>query len=202
MQKSATSPPKTDLKWQAIAGSVILAIASALIWYWTTKAETSTGVETRAPKPPVVLNNETANTNNPVVRNTDKPSDSITRGRKPSPSEVRTPPAPTAPVASKAEHSADDKTLKLSSIADEQQRQAVVEVAALIDKGGPFRYRKDGTAWENRERRLNKRPPGYYREYTVDTPGENDRGARRIIAGDDGDLYYTADHYRTFVQIR
>jgi guanyl-specific ribonuclease Sa len=65
---------------------------------------------------------------------------------------------------------------------------------------GPFRFPQDGGTFENRERRLPKRPRGYYREYTVVTPGSRDRGPRRIIAGGDPprELYYTDDHYRTF----
>ncbi len=81
---------------------------------------------------------------------------------------------------------------------------------ALIRGGGPFPYRKDGTAFQNRERRLPLRPRGYYREYTVPTPGARDRGARRIIAGrgatgdpaTGGEYWYTDDHYETFRRIR
>jgi ribonuclease T1 len=70
----------------------------------------------------------------------------------------------------------------------------------LIRRGGPFPYRKDGTLFQNREGRLPDRPRGYYREYTVPTPGSPDRGARRIIAGGDPprEYYYTPDHYRSF----
>ncbi|MBO2453562.1 guanine-specific ribonuclease N1 and T1 [Actinomadura barringtoniae] len=71
----------------------------------------------------------------------------------------------------------------------------------LIDQGGPFPYRKDGSVFSNRERRLPREPRGYYREYTVPTPGSRDRGARRIIAGKEGERYYTGDHYRTFQQV-
>jgi ribonuclease T1 len=70
-----------------------------------------------------------------------------------------------------------------------------------IDNGGPFPYRKDGTTFGNRERLLPDRPRGWYREYTVKTPGERDRGARRIVTGRSGERYYTADHYRTFRRI-
>lgn len=88
----------------------------------------------------------------------------------------------------------------------EEARQTLV----LIKRGGPFPYRKDGTVFQNRERRLPARPGGYYREYTVPTPGESDRGARRIVAGRgaagdvraSGEYYYTADHYRSFRRIR
>lgn len=72
----------------------------------------------------------------------------------------------------------------------------------LIKKGGPFRYRNDGMTFGNRERRLPLRAHGYYREYTVPTPGARDRGARRIVAGRNADYYYTDDHYDTFRRIR
>jgi len=71
----------------------------------------------------------------------------------------------------------------------------------LIERGGPFPYRKDGTVFGNRERLLPIHPRGYYREYTVRTPGSPDRGARRIVAGERGERYYTADHYRSFRRI-
>ncbi len=73
---------------------------------------------------------------------------------------------------------------------------------AAIRKGGPYAYAKDGTVFGNREGQLPKRPRGYYREYTVRTPGAKTRGARRIVAGREGDLWYTDDHYRSFRRIR
>lgn len=76
------------------------------------------------------------------------------------------------------------------------------ETLLLIKRGGPFPYRKDGTVFGNRERRLPIRERGYYREYTVPTPGSKDRGARRIVAGSNAEYYYTDDHYRTFRRIR
>ena len=69
---------------------------------------------------------------------------------------------------------------------------------ALIDQGGPFPYAKDGVVFGNFERLLPKRQRGYYREYTVKTPGERDRGARRIVTGQGGEIYYTDDHYKSF----
>ena len=69
---------------------------------------------------------------------------------------------------------------------------------SLIKRGGPFPYLKDGSIFGNRERALPRRERGYYREYTVRTPGARDRGARRIIAGAGGEYYYTSDHYRSF----
>jgi len=73
---------------------------------------------------------------------------------------------------------------------------------ALIRAGGPFPYRQDGRTFHNREKLLPRRPAGYYREYTVRTPGARDRAARRIVAGDGGEYYYTDDHYRSFRRIR
>lgn len=76
------------------------------------------------------------------------------------------------------------------------------QTLALIRAGGPFPYARDGAAFHNREGRLPGRERGHYREYTVPTPGARDRGARRIVAGRDGEFYYTHDHYRTFRRIR
>ena len=81
----------------------------------------------------------------------------------------------------------------------------------LIKRGGPFPYpRKDGSTFGNFEKRLPERPRGYYREYTVPTPGSRDRGARRIVAGGgphgdvarSGEYYYTHDHYHSFRRIQ
>lgn len=75
------------------------------------------------------------------------------------------------------------------------------QTLALIAKGGPYPYSRDGVNFGNFERMLPRKSSGYYREYTVRTPGESDRGARRIIVGMAGEKYYTADHYNSFVFI-
>ncbi len=71
-----------------------------------------------------------------------------------------------------------------------------------IKQGGPFPYPRDGVVFGNYEKRLPKRPRGYYHEYTVKTPGVRNRGARRIVCGDVTACYYTDDHYQTFRLIR
>ncbi len=73
----------------------------------------------------------------------------------------------------------------------------------LILAGGPFPYRQDNTTFQNRERLLPDKPLGYYREYTVPTPGASNRGARRWVTGGDPPevFYYTEDHYRSFRRI-
>ena len=68
----------------------------------------------------------------------------------------------------------------------------------LIREGGPYAHERDGVVFGNRERLLPLRPRGYYREYTVPTPGVTHRGARRIVAGRGGERFYTEDHYRSF----
>lgn len=76
----------------------------------------------------------------------------------------------------------------------------------LIRAGGPFPYRKDGSSFGNREGILPRRASGGYREYTVPTPGEGDRGARRIVCAagtkPEAECYYSADHYASFRRIR
>ncbi len=75
------------------------------------------------------------------------------------------------------------------------------ETIRLIDQGGPFPYYQDDETFQNRERLLPSRDSSYYREYTVETPGSDDRGTRRIIAGADGELFYTDDHYDSFREV-
>ena len=75
------------------------------------------------------------------------------------------------------------------------------ETIRAIESGGPFAYDRDGVVFENRERLLPRQPRGYWREYTVSTPGSDDRGARRIVAGEGGELYYTDDHYASFRKV-
>ncbi len=87
-------------------------------------------------------------------------------------------------------------TVRQSDLPPEARR-----TLALIQKGGPFPYEKDGATFGNREGLLPRRPSGYYKEYTVVTPGSRDRGARRIVAGSGGELYYTDDHYDSFRRV-
>jgi len=81
------------------------------------------------------------------------------------------------------------------------------ETLALIKKGGPFPYSKDGVVFSNREHILPQKPRGYYREYTVKTPKVKNRGAKRIISGGAKDAanveyFYTEDHYASFKRIK
>jgi len=83
------------------------------------------------------------------------------------------------------------------------QQRELEKTLARIRAGGPFPYTRDGIVFENRERRLPNRPRGYYREYTVDTPGLTHRGPRRVVTGGNPPevYYYTEDHYGSFIRI-
>lgn len=90
----------------------------------------------------------------------------------------------------------------LAWVAEDALPPEAAETLELIDAGGPFPYDKDGSTFGNREGLLPGQGGGYYAEYTVPTPGEDDRGARRIVTGDGGEFYWTADHYESFERIR
>ena len=75
------------------------------------------------------------------------------------------------------------------------------DTLGLISAGGPYPYRSDGVVFENREGLLPAHDSGYYHEYTVATPGSADRGTRRIVTGQAGEQYWTADHYASFREI-
>ena len=108
-----------------------------------------------------------------------------------------TAPGPASPTGP-AEPPPADNPSGLASIRESDLPAEGRRVLALIRAGGPYRYSQDDQAFGNFERILPRRDRGYYREYTVPTPGEPDRGARRIVAGSGGDKYYTEDHYESF----
>ncbi|MDQ0770567.1 ribonuclease T1 [Pseudarthrobacter defluvii] len=109
-----------------------------------------------------------------------------------------------AAASAGAKQSAPRRAANPSTLPEIRESALPVEgrrVLALIRAGGPYRYSQDDQVFGNFERVLPVRDRGYYREYTVPTPGEPDRGARRIVAGNGGEKYYTGDHYATFKYI-
>jgi ribonuclease T1 len=101
-----------------------------------------------------------------------------------------------AASAQKAPPAREDSVISYSQLPAEART-----TIALIRKGGPFPYAKDGVVFGNREGILPRQVRGYYREYTVKTPGVRTRGARRIIWGKGGEFYYTDDHYNHFRRV-
>jgi ribonuclease T1 len=107
--------------------------------------------------------------------------------------------AATGPVASSlapAQPTTDLPTMTVAQLPPEG-----IDTLELIASGGPYPYDEDGATFQNREGILPAQPRGFYAEYTVVTPGEDDRGARRIVAGDDGARFYTAEHYSSFQEV-
>ncbi len=105
----------------------------------------------------------------------------------------------TQPSASRDPGQADDSGLPTVDEADLPPEAR--DTLALIDQDGPFPYDQDGSVFGNFEGLLPDEPSGYYHEYTVETPGSEDRGARRIVTGSAGEYYWTDDHYASFAQI-
>lgn len=104
-------------------------------------------------------------------------------------------------VASGQTNTHDASSIALAALPREAQT-----TYRLILAGGPFPYEKDGVVFGNREHQLPRHPRGYYREYTVKTPGSRNRGARRIVCGGSPTnrpeaCYYTGDHYANFRRI-
>lgn len=109
--------------------------------------------------------------------------------------------APSGDSGARPAASAATPVSGLPTVAAAQLPQQARDTLVLIDKGGPFPYDRDGITFGNNERLLPQQPRGYYKEYTVPTPGSRDRGARRLVVGRDGDVYYTSDHYASFRQV-
>ncbi|WHZ18757.1 MAG: Guanyl-specific ribonuclease [Rhodanobacteraceae bacterium] len=107
---------------------------------------------------------------------------------------------PTTPIATP---SAPESSAAAPSLAAFLPPQAI-HTLALIASNGPFPHAQDGVVFGNYEHRLPAEPRGYYHEYTVETPGARDRGARRIITGGNPPVvyYYTDDHYRSFREFK
>jgi ribonuclease T1 len=110
----------------------------------------------------------------------------------------------TAGIAFAAHARTTPQTLAEVALADLPKEAQ--DVHALVGKGGPFRFDRDGVVFGNREQLLPAKPSGYYHEYTVRTPGVKSRGGRRLVCGGSAQspdaCYYTNDHYRSFRKIR
>lgn len=96
-------------------------------------------------------------------------------------------------------HSHNDSVIQYIAVAELPPEARTT--LQLIKRGGPFPFPRDGVVFGNYEKRLPQRARGYYREYTVKTPGVRNRGARRIVCGQVPECYYSGDHYRTFQRI-
>lgn len=131
----------------------------------------------------------------PTVTRTASPTPRPSATPTTSPTRTRAPPAAT-PTATRIRSQSGLPFILYKELPPEAK-----ETIRLIDNNGPFPFRQDDTTFQNREGILPARPRGWYREFTVVTPGLNHRGARRIVEGEDGLLFYTDDHYDSFREI-
>lgn len=115
----------------------------------------------------------------------------------PTPEPAAAPAAPETDAQPTPSRTQSNGTLNLPAV----EREQLEATLALIERNGPFPSDKDGSVFSNREKRLPIEERGYYREYTVPTPGASTRGARRVVRGRRGELWYTRDHYETFTRI-
>ncbi|WP_411834737.1 ribonuclease domain-containing protein [Pseudoxanthomonas mexicana] len=160
-----------------IMGALLIALAG---WFWSQRLNSPEAL----PAPPA--------SESPLPSGNDGLRSEPLELPPPSEPAGQPPPAPAAPPRSSVDAPAP-------AVAADLPPQAH-EVLRLIARGGPFPHRQDGSVFGNRERLLPQQPRGYYREYTVDTPGLGHRGARRIVAGGQPprEFWYTDDHYASF----
>lgn len=152
-------------------------------------AEAGTATSTTTTRTP----GTTASTEVTGPPSTEVPHSAVVASTDPAPTQPadEVPPATGAPTGIDANSGLPN--VSLSDLPPE-----AAETLALIDDGGPYPYDRDGLTFGNFEGILPDEPRGYYREFTVETPGLSHRGARRIVVGDGGELYWTDDHYESF----
>lgn len=115
--------------------------------------------------------------------------------------------APTISASAAAEgdgpvDSGTDPVSGLLYIAESDLPETAQEILTLIHQGGPFEFDQDGAVFGNYEGLLPDESGGYYHEYTVQMPGDSTRGAHRFVTGDDGEVYWTDDHYASFMAVK
>lgn len=128
----------------------------------------------------------------------------ISRGQAPAPTPAHQPTTPTAtrPVAGPATTAAGYETWDGRVIDDPIEVREIGVTLADINDGTPDRYRADREIYENHGSRLPVQPRGFWRAFTVVTPSERDRGPRRLVVGKNGEVWFTRDHYKSFVRLR
>jgi len=174
-------------------GSTVVAVITALAVWWLNDGPGASEEPPPAPETSATAEAEPTPTSTPTPTPTEDPT-GATGSDTPSPSYSQTTQAPDDMPATDP-----DSGLPYVALGDLPPEAA--QTVDLIDSGGPFPYDKDGSTFGNYEGLLPDRPDGYYSEYTVETPGSDDRGARRIVAGSEGELYWTEDHYESFERI-
>ncbi len=193
---------------RAVGGgsSIVAVIVAVLVWWLQSQSGGSTtSEEDRTPTPTAATSTaEPSPTDGPAASYPTEPGDagttySLSPGENPSVPESTTTldatPGPTDPMPT-VDPGSGLPYVPLADLPPE-----ATGTVDLIDAGGPYPHDEDDSTFRNDEGILPDRESGYYREYTVETPGSPDRGARRIVAGSEGELYWTQDHYESFERI-
>ena len=199
------TPTRTPKAATATARARRTATAQAALAPTATPKPTRTPQKTAAPATATARARRTA-TAQAALAPTATPKPRATRTPNPVMAQAQTgSPTAAAPTATpRPTPTANAPPTRASSLPTVRLRdlpQEARDTVALIDQGGPFPFRQDGAVFQNRERILPRKAEGYYHEYTVITPDADDRGARRIVTGDGGEMYYTDDHYDSFREI-
>ena len=173
---------------RSLAGLVAAIVAAVLVWWAVADDDNSTDAADEA--------SSTAVTGSPAIEPTQLP----TTGHPETESAGTTSSLPPS-TESTSSVSGTDPDSGLAWVAEADLPDEARDTLKDIDNGGPYTYDRDGVTFQNREHILPERQLGYYREFTVETPGSEDRGARRIVTGQGGEFYYTDDHYESFSRI-
>ena len=147
------------------------------------------------------LDTDGATTTDPAAPNTTSEQNDAEPGESPTTAQVLPPTTRGPPTTQRPVPTTVYQYSNLAAISVDELPDEAIETLRLIDDGGPYPYSQDDGTFGNFEGRLPDQNRGYYREYTVDTPGLSHRGALRIVSGQDGDLYWTDDHYDSFAEI-
>jgi ribonuclease T1 len=168
---------------RSLVGLLLALVMAAVVW-WTQGDGSTPGSQA-----------------DPGASSSQTPSSTGTPSPSPSDSPTHDFTETNTPVTEPSQQPGTDPVSGLPFVLLAQLPPEAAETVELIDAGGPFPEDEDGGTFGNREDLLPDEQMGYYAEYTVPTPGSRDRGARRIVAGDEGELYWTEDHYRSFERI-
>lgn len=180
-------------KWLAVVGLLVLGL---VIWWFGGTGEEATPGRTPTPAATARMSADapttSASTRDPEATSQPTRGPTATRARETAGSGIDNADAPTT-----------DADSGLPWIEEAALPREARETLDLIEDGGPFPYDKDGSTFGNFEGLLPQENRGFYREYTVETPGLSHRGARRVVTGDNDRLFYwTDDHYESFARIR
>lgn len=177
-------------------GSTVVAVITALAVWWL-----SDGPGADEPPPAPATSAAASESASPSSSTTPSPPSS-TPSESPTPTEGGDPSySATTPSEEPGDMPATDPASGLPYVALADLPPEAASTVGLIDAGGPFPYDEDGSRFGNYEGILPDEDDGYYEEYTVETPGLSHRGARRVVRGAEGELYWTEDHYESFERI-